>query len=698
MLQIICSAAVLTGGVLTAYTAYRFFVLVKAVDEYLPELPPYVNLLKKLSFIMLLFFVAGFLIGAVDILTGVTNPILYFVGCVFAAASLFLFFLMRYMEQMTGALKRQSDKILAQNRTLQSEVEEKAGETLRRDRLLRASNEVASRLLASSVDEFDRVLHDCMGLLANCVEADRMYIWENHTRDGKLYCTQVYEWSETAEPQQNNDLTVDIPYAENMPGWEEALSQGRSIRGLVRNLSPEEQAQLSPQGIISILVVPVFFKGKFWGFVGFDDCHSEHESTDAEEGILRSAGLLIATALLRNEMTVELIRAQDAALAGTKAKSHFLATMSHEIRTPINAITGMAAIARRTNEISRIHDYLNKIDAATRQLLGIINDILDMSKIEAGKMELACDPFDLYAMLDNIKTISEVRTAEKEQALDFFIEENVPQYVVGDELRLSQILLNLLSNAAKFTAEQGRIDLRASLADSNGEWVMLKIAVSDSGIGISAEQQGKLFRSFEQAEKATARVYGGTGLGLVISKHIAEMMDGGITLESEPGKGSCFTVSVRLRKGSAAQVKDAGKLAESDLNLEGKIILLAEDIEINREIIITLLEEKDAKVHCAENGEKVLSMFRENAAAYDLILMDIQMPLMDGYEATREIRRLDIPEARTIPIIAMTANAFAEDVQKCLDAGMNGHIPKPIDVDELYRTIQQHLPIDKGHL
>ncbi|MCP1103438.1 signal transduction histidine kinase/ActR/RegA family two-component response regulator [Aequitasia blattaphilus] len=692
MLQILCGFAVLASSILMAYTTYKFNTIFKKIDEYLIDNHPYLKRNRTIVFVMLIFFVIGYIISGVDILVGAAEPFLYFVSTVFILGSFFVFFMMQYMEHMTNSLKEQGDKILEQNKNLQSDVEKQVEEVLRHDQMLRASNEMASRLLASRVEDFDLVLHECMGLLAKSVDADRMYIWQNHVKNEKLHCTQIIEWSEEVEPQQNKDLAVDIPYDENIPGWEEAFKQGKSINGLVRNLSQAEQDQLSPQGILSILVVPVYYKGEFWGFIGFDDCHSEREFAEAQEGILRAAGLLIATALLRNEMTVELIRVQDAALEGTKAKSNFLATMSHEIRTPINAITGMVAIAQDTKEINQVHNYLDKIDAVTRQLLGVINDILDMSKIEAGKMELVCELFDSCEMLDNIKNIIGVRTGEKKQTLNVTIDDDVPRYVEGDELRLTQIMLNLLSNATKFTPENGKIEVRVSCIDRAEEWVNLQIVVTDNGIGIPKEQQGNIFKSFEQAEKSTARIYGGTGLGLVISKHIAKMMNGDITLVSEPGRGSQFTVIVQLKKGDSPKENKANRLVESiDLNLKGKTVLLAEDIKINQEIIVTLLSRKGAAVHCGENGKEALSMFRKNALTYDIILMDIQMPVMDGYEATREIRNSDTANAETIPIIAMTANAFAEDVQKCLEAGMNGHIPKPIDINVLYQTIHQHL-------
>ena len=383
-----------------------------------------------------------------------------------------------------------------------------------------------------------------------------------------------------------------------------------------------------------------------------------------------------------NQQNETLVELKELAEQASKTKSTFLANMSHEIRTPINAITGMSAIARGTNDLDKIHDCINKVDAASRQLLGIINDILDFSRIEANRMELAAEPFDLPALLQNIKGIIEITAAAKNQNLEVIVPADIPQVAIGDDMRLSQIFLNLLSNAVKFTPAYGNISLCAKLIETTGDRHVLEVTVTDTGIGISKEQQSRLFSSFEQADKSTSKRYGGSGLGLVISKSLAELMDGGITLESEPDKGSCFTVRFCL------QISDRELIAPVETaqvhDFKGRTALLAEDIEINREIVLTMLEECGVNVVCAENGKEAVDLFFENPALYDIIFMDIQMPVMDGYVATRVIRESDVAGAKDIPIMAMTANAFAEDVANCHAAGMNDHISKPIEFELLF--------------
>jgi signal transduction histidine kinase/AmiR/NasT family two-component response regulator len=397
---------------------------------------------------------------------------------------------------------------------------------------------------------------------------------------------------------------------------------------------------------------------------------------------------------LVNERTCELKTASEAALAASRAKSEFLANMSHEIRTPINAVTGMTAIARSSGDLNRIYDCLDKIGLASRQLLRLINDILDMSKIESKKFNLISEPFVLEAITHNINSIIGVRAAEKKQLFKIDLAPDLPEVFVGDEMRLTQILLNLLSNAVKFTPEGGGVSLTLKRLGSREGKEELEMSVRDTGIGITEEQQERLFDTFVQAESGTVKRFGGTGLGLAISKSIAELMGGGISVESAPGDGSCFTVRVLLEPGSRdmLEASRAGKvLAEFDFT--GHTLLLVEDIPINREIVIALLEDTGITVDCAENGKVAVEMYEANPGRYDLIFMDVQMPVMDGYNATRAIRALEaelgtknaqLPgRPQRVPIIATTANAFADDVEQCKNAGMDGHIAKPIEPEAL---------------
>ena len=403
---------------------------------------------------------------------------------------------------------------------------------------------------------------------------------------------------------------------------------------------------------------------------------------------------------LVNERTSELEIASKAALAASRTKSEFLANMSHEIRTPINAVTGMTAIARSSKDLDRIYDCLDKIGLASHQLLGLINDILDMSKIEARKFELTHEPFDLHLTADNVKNIITVKTQEKKQQFTVELSVDLPEVVIGDDMRLSQILINLLSNAVKFTPEGGSISLTLKNVGSMEGKDIIEASVQDNGIGITKEQMPRLFNAFVQADSGTAKRFGGTGLGLVISKSLAELMGGSISVESAPGAGSKFLVRVLLEHGTRDMLKAAQEIkAPSDFHFNGHTLLLAEDVPINREIVIALLEDTNVTIVCAENGKIAAEKYCADPNLYDMIFMDVQMPVMDGYDATAAIRAFEkettgktqLKHPNGVPIIAMTANAFAEDIENCLKAGMNGHIAKPIKVEEMLNIADKYL-------
>jgi len=564
-----------------------------------------------------------------------------------------------------------------------------------RDRLLSTVNNAITILLQAEKDEFENALWESMGMMAKTVGVDRVYIWKNHVKDGKLHCTQLYEWSEGAEPQQNNEYTIDIPYDENIPGWEEKFLRRECVNSIVKDLSPEEQAQLSPQGIISILTVPVFMRDEFWGFVGFDDCRNERYFTENEESILRSGSLLIAYALLRHDMTQRLETALIESNAASVAKGNFLSNMSHEMRTPMNAIIGMTAIGKKAQDIEEKNQALNKIGEASSHLLGVINDILDMSKIEADKMELVSVDYSFESMIHKILTVINSRADEKQQTIIVDLDDNIPKFIYGDDQRLSQVITNLLSNAVKFTPDNGEIRLSALLCSETGNSCEVRFEVTDNGIGISSEKQGKLFDAFEQADDVTHRIYGGTGLGLAISKRIVDMMKGRIWVESELGKGASFIFTVQIeRSKSTEHISDP----DDDMidmthkgEFKGKRLLVAEDVDINREILISLLGDSGLIIDCAENGKEALDMIAADPFKYDIVFMDLQMPEMDGLEASRLIRALPVQGNRRLPIIAMTANVFKDDIDACFAAGMDDHLGKPLELDKIFEKLSKYL-------
>ena len=538
-----------------------------------------------------------------------------------------------------------------------------------------------------------------------------------------------------------------------------------------------------------------------------------------------------------SSLNKELIAAKEQAEDASRAKGDFLSNMSHEMRTPLNAIIGMTAIGKSAHDTDKKDYAFGKIDNASVHLLGVVNDILDMSKIEANKLELSAMSFDLEKMLRKVVNVINFRVDEKHQDFRVSIDKKIPARLIGDDQRLSQVITNLLSNAVKFTPDKGAIRLDASFVSESDGLCEIQFKVSDTGIGISKEQQARLFTSFMQADSGTSRKFGGTGLGLAISKRIVEMMGGKIWIESEVGAGSSFFFTVKVMRDESASrsllnpgvnhqnikiiavdddpeileyfkeimrgfgitcdiaengavvsdmidnkiyhdmyfidwkmpgidgvelarkikacrpedhwvitmisayewsvIADEAKAAGVDRFLskplfatdiadcinecigsetyddgdahddyehktyseiytdtsmfEGRSILLAEDVDINREIVLALLESTHLNIDCAENGVEAVNMFIASPNKYDMIFMDMQMPEMDGLEATRQIRASGVERGDTIPIIAMTANVFKEDVEKCMAAGMNGHLGKPLDIDAVLTKLREHV-------
>lgn len=366
----------------------------------------------------------------------------------------------------------------------------------------------------------------------------------------------------------------------------------------------------------------------------------------------------------------------------TRAKSEFLARMSHEIRTPMNGIIGMTYLAMRANPDPKQLEYLERIDNAAKTLLGVINDILDFSKMEAQKMEITNSSFRLSRVLGSVYDMLGVKSEEKGLALDINVAPNVPDIIEADPLRLSQICVNLCSNAIKFT-EVGHVSLTVSLRSRDGDNLLLLFTVADTGIGMTEEEQERIFDSFSQADGSTTRKYGVTGLGLAISKSLVRMMGGDIWVESEPGKGSKFSFTILAKASAEAHQEEensAFATRESTL-LPDLQVLLAEDNEINQEIAVEILREMGVAVTLAVNGADAVEKWK--SGSYDLILMDIQMPVMDGLTAAGKIRESGTPRAKTVPILAMTANAMTGDREKSIEAGMDDHITKPLDIGEL---------------
>ncbi len=393
----------------------------------------------------------------------------------------------------------------------------------------------------------------------------------------------------------------------------------------------------------------------------------------------------------QRKLSQDLLAAENA----SKEKSEFLSRMSHEIRTPMNGIIGMTQIAKMSlGNREKLEDCLNKLDMSSRFLLALINDILDMARIESGKVELVDKQFNLPQMLDNIEIMFAQRAADNHIDFKLIKKGLTGQALVGDELRITQIIINIVSNAVKFTPSGGKIIFEIHQTPVAPSHVNLDFIVSDTGVGMSEEFMKHMFEPFEQ-EKQSVMQYGGTGLGLAICQNLVKMMRGTMTVKSQTGKGSIFSVRLTLKQMEHKNPAILSNIKETDgkpVNLEGRRILIAEDNEINAEIVMAMLETTGAVMDHVWTGQEAVDKFSSSPGGfYSLVLMDVQMPEMDGLEATRIIRDLSREDARTIPIIALTANAFRNDMEIAFQSGMNNYLSKPIDSEKLIRIVLSSL-------
>ena len=565
-------------------------------------------------------------------------------------------------------------------------------EEIRRNALLLSSiNNAANILLQSDIGEFESNLQLCMSMIGEAVNSDRICMWKNSFKDGKRYCSQICEWVSDERLRTPDNMAAGVPYEDNIPLWETTLLRGDCINSLVRDLAPMEQRVMNALGIKSVFAAPVFIRNEFWGFVGCDNCREEIVFSDDVTATLRSGSLLITQALLRNEMTKELAAAFDSAKAANQAKSSFLATMSHEIRTPMNSIMGFAELAQDKAASPQVKDYLGKITDSTHWLLNIVNDILDISKIESGKIELENVPFDLHSIFTRCQSVIYPTVVDKGLDLHVYAEPPIGKRLLGDPVRLYQALMNLLSNAVKFT-DSGAVKMSSAITGSDNKTVTVYFEIKDSGIGLTESQIDKIFEPFMQGDSSTTRNYGGTGLGLPITKNIVELMGGELTVESAPGVGSTFSFEITFETIDAPDdVPDYSEINAVAKPVFNGDVLICEDNPMNQQVITEHLARVGLRAVVAENGSVGVDIVKERIDAgekpFDLIFMDIFMPVMDGVEAAQKITALDTGA----PIVAMTANVMTGELENYQNNGMSDYVGKPFTTQELWRCLLRHL-------
>ena len=464
-------------------------------------------------------------------------------------------------------------------------------------------------------------------------------------------------------------------------------------KGVVDNVLMDYQKTVLCTTTLMAGFILLLFAGLFYSIsrLSLADQKAEYEKRNNELHLQTMKEMEVVNQKLKKAKNVATEALQTAENAN-KAKTDFLSNMSHDIRTPMNAIIGITSLIRHdAGNKAKVIEYADKIDISSQHLLGIINDVLDMSKIEAGKTVFKYSDFSILDFVQELDTIFHSQIYEKKQTLTIIKESIRHEWVNGDQVHLMQIFSNLLSNAIKYTQEGGKIQFLVEECETKSSvYAKYRFLVSDNGMGMSADFKETIFDPFTRAESSVTNKIQGTGLGMAITRNLVEAMGGTIDVESEPGQGSCFEVLIDLKIAENRTVALAAQEDERNENiLQGMRFLCAEDNELNAEILTELLKIEGAECTICENGEEILKAFEQSAPGdYDMILMDVQMPVMNGYEATKAIRRSSHKLAKTIPIIAMTANAFSEDIQHSLAAGMNAHVSKPVEMKVLENTIR----------
>lgn len=598
----------------------------------------------------------------------------------------------RYIFERARPLLDETGKMIALQGYTQDLTELRSEALLNEQtRRLLESVKNATELLLAAENPSDNV-SEALRKVAKAIDASYCWLFANTEMDG-IECARLLTpdlLGPSVTQQQKMLLTEGFGYrVMGLENWYEQLLDSQVILGdankeVITGLPADFNLQ-------RFVVLPIFVQQRFWGFVGFDGIAPYRNWSHNDEQILRGFCNSIGAVIRMQDFQRSLQEAKDEAEKATETKTNFLSNISHEIRTPMNAIMGLTELLVPQETNPEKLEYLQAIQYSADNLLRLINDLLDLNKMEANKMSLDHSPLAIRELLTQFEKVMRYLTRDRQVEIQLVVDEALPEWVKGDQVRLNQILMNLGSNAAKFT-EKGEIAVRAKVLTHEGNHVLVRFTFRDTGIGIAAEKLDSIFESFEQADKQISRKYGGTGLGLTITRKLVEMMGGIIRVQSEPGVGSTFTVELRLEKVAQTGMPQQDLASLHDKDLHQARILVVEDNKINAMLATKLLKNWNAVYEVAEHGLEGMQKLQKTP--YDLVLLDLQMPVMDGFELIGKIRSGEAGEQLNIPVIALTADAFDQTKGKALEAGFSDFVSKPLKADELYMKIQAWLKKD----